>query len=245
MAHFFIVRYPDSPIPVKVKGRLSIGRSENNDIVLTEARVSRNHALISWRESDKQFIVTDLGSSNGTFLNGSKITPSTEYPLQDWDKIRISSSVFTVRYTDKPEIIKSEFKELSERVHTQVTEIMPIVRLMQFDQPAALSGDLAHLCPIELFQMLETGAKTGSLVVKTELGEGHFNISKGMVVSASLNDLRNEMAVFEIINCTKGEFAFVPQLEITEPAEMSSNTTALLMECCRMLDENNKVIKQE
>ena len=53
-------------------GLIRIGRDDVNDIVLDELSVSRKHAEV--RPADDGFEVVDLGSTNGTFLNGRQIT---------------------------------------------------------------------------------------------------------------------------------------------------------------------------
>ncbi len=51
-----------------VRNRSVIGRTDACDVVLSDDRVSRRHAVV-WRESDRTF-VRDLGSSNGTLVDG-------------------------------------------------------------------------------------------------------------------------------------------------------------------------------
>lgn len=63
----------------------TIGRSSNNDIQIAEQHVSRQHAVISFREG--VFMVNDLGSSNGTFVNDQKI--EEPFPLFAGDCIRL------------------------------------------------------------------------------------------------------------------------------------------------------------
>jgi pSer/pThr/pTyr-binding forkhead associated (FHA) protein len=54
------------------KSGASIGRADDNDIVIEEAVVSRHHAKVEYREGN--FIISDLSSANGTLINGRKIT---------------------------------------------------------------------------------------------------------------------------------------------------------------------------
>jgi pSer/pThr/pTyr-binding forkhead associated (FHA) protein len=54
------------------KDIMSIGRSRDNDIVVENLAVSRNHARV--RREDDRYVLTDLNSANGTFLNGVQIT---------------------------------------------------------------------------------------------------------------------------------------------------------------------------
>jgi len=63
----------------------TIGRSPNNTIPIPERHVSRQHAVISFR--DGIFMVADLGSANGTFVNDKQLTDP--YPLMHGDVIRL------------------------------------------------------------------------------------------------------------------------------------------------------------
>src|SRR3989339_1904042 len=67
----------------------TLGRVANTDIMLPYSWVSRKHAMIQ-KEENGRFNLIDLGSSNGTFLNGRKIhTPVT---LQNGDCLGIGST---------------------------------------------------------------------------------------------------------------------------------------------------------
>lgn len=63
----------------------TIGRSSSNDIHIPEQHVSRQHAVINYR--DGIFMVNDLGSANGTFVNGMKV--EEPYPLMVGDELRL------------------------------------------------------------------------------------------------------------------------------------------------------------
>src|SRR4051812_31331790 len=57
---------------------LLIGRQGDCDVVLTHQQgVSRKHATLSYRADDQRLILTDLGSANGTTLNGQLIAGPT------------------------------------------------------------------------------------------------------------------------------------------------------------------------
>lgn len=64
---------------------LTIGRSSNNDIQIAEQHVSRQHAVINYR--DGIFMISDLGSSNGTFVNDQPV--EQPFPLFAGDRIRL------------------------------------------------------------------------------------------------------------------------------------------------------------
>jgi pSer/pThr/pTyr-binding forkhead associated (FHA) protein len=242
MKNLFIVRYPEKPICVPEKGKVTIGRAAENTIVLAEPRVSRLHAQIEWREFMKKYVLVDLGSSNGTFLNSGRVNSLHEMALGDRDKIRVASSVMTVRFADDISVISNEFMEFRQRIHCQVTEIIDLkdVKEKKIQIPghsAAISGDLEHLCPIELFQMLEAGRKTGHLSLTTSIGNGYFNFKNGKIITARFKNIEDEKAVFESLKSTHGRFEFHPLSEIKDKPQISATTSALLMEGCRLMDE--------
>lgn len=63
----------------------NIGR-ENCQITISDDSISRNHAQIA-QTQDGNFCITDLGSSNGTLLNGKKLKEKTYYKLQTGDEL--------------------------------------------------------------------------------------------------------------------------------------------------------------
>lgn len=69
----------------------SIGRDRNSDIVLSELRVSRNHAMLR-RLGEADYYLIDSGSSNGSLLNGRSLTIPTR--LRNGDRIIIGSTEF-------------------------------------------------------------------------------------------------------------------------------------------------------
>ncbi|MBE2266848.1 MAG: FHA domain-containing protein [Anaerolinea sp.] len=66
-------------------GSASIGRLDNNEICIKEQHVSRQHAIIDYR--DGVFFITDNDSANGVFINDERITEP--YPLIAGDVIRL------------------------------------------------------------------------------------------------------------------------------------------------------------
>jgi pSer/pThr/pTyr-binding forkhead associated (FHA) protein len=64
--------------------RLSIGRAEDNDVVLPDNGVSKHHAYIEHR--DGAYVIVDNDSANGVFVNGEK---AKERVLKYWDEIQI------------------------------------------------------------------------------------------------------------------------------------------------------------
>lgn len=80
----------------------SIGRSPDNDVCIPERHVSRQHAVISFR--DGIFVISDLGSANGTFVNDKKLTDA--FPLAHGDIIRLYVPVLNFSATATAEEIE-------------------------------------------------------------------------------------------------------------------------------------------
>lgn len=68
---------------------VTIGRVADNTIEIDDASVSSHHAQLSLQGND--YILKDLGSTNGTRLNGKNIAPEEEHRLQDGDHVRFGS----------------------------------------------------------------------------------------------------------------------------------------------------------
>lgn len=95
-----------TPMVVYPKQEIILGRRDPNtggmpDVDLTtyagyRMGVSRRHSAI--RLQDKQLNVSDLGSSNGTFLNGTRLTAHRPYQIHDGDEIRLGQMVLRVYF---------------------------------------------------------------------------------------------------------------------------------------------------
>ncbi len=74
-----------------VGNSVNIGRSEENDIQISDMSVSRTHLNIM--EKDGSFFVKDLNSQNGTYVNGTRITPDRYYEIREDSPIVIGMTL--------------------------------------------------------------------------------------------------------------------------------------------------------
>ena len=86
-------RRPTAVLPLPAR-RLRIGRTADNDLVLSDLSISRRHAELR-KTSDGTYQIVDLGSHNGTFVNGQRVTSAT---LTEKDIVGIGHATF--RLTD-------------------------------------------------------------------------------------------------------------------------------------------------
>ncbi len=103
------VRHNDQPIAIERHGRLILGRNDPNDpnhqpdIDMSdyqgaELGVSRKHVVIDAAHNPP--LIIDLGSYNGTYINGQKLMPEKPYPLRSGDELRLGRMVITVYHKE-------------------------------------------------------------------------------------------------------------------------------------------------
>jgi pSer/pThr/pTyr-binding forkhead associated (FHA) protein len=78
--------------PLEGDQPLTVGRMPDCEIVVDDPSVSKHHARLSWSEATRQVHVEDLGSSNGTHVNGVQI--STIRVVNDGDALSFGDARF-------------------------------------------------------------------------------------------------------------------------------------------------------
>lgn len=85
-----------------------VGRSSSSDIAVNDKKVSRNHARIIFKNGS--YIIEDLNSKNGTYVNGSRISGARN--LNPGDIVKTGSSEFTFNIDIKSQKMVSKNKPL-------------------------------------------------------------------------------------------------------------------------------------
>jgi pSer/pThr/pTyr-binding forkhead associated (FHA) protein len=91
------------------EGEIQIGKGPRNDVVMADAAVSAAHAII--RGEGEQYTITDIGSRNGTFVNGERLSNARQ--LNHGDVIGMGLSKLTFRFTDYNETGAVELDKVS------------------------------------------------------------------------------------------------------------------------------------
>lgn len=214
---------PLAPVRVEPGREIVLGRSAECSLQLPAASASRRHACVAWR--DGAVVLRDLGSTNGTFLNGARV--SAETPLRSGDKIRIGGL---------------EILFCCVEAGTDVSGVAQTRTVVSFWPGRSAGGDAlrGNLEKVPLFavlQMLEMGRQSGCLAVDTPSGEGLLWLDAGRVVDAERAGRRGFPAALEIAQASAGRFDFAPGSPAPERS-FDTSVTELILEATRLLDED-------
>ncbi len=87
-ARVVVINGEDAGMAFMLKGTMSFGRAESSTVTIRDAKVSRQHAQI--QQQGNEYILVDLNSSNGTFVNGERIE---EHVLSNGDELMIGDCI--------------------------------------------------------------------------------------------------------------------------------------------------------
>jgi pSer/pThr/pTyr-binding forkhead associated (FHA) protein len=224
---FISGKYQGGEFPLRPHREIVIGRSSELDMVLVEDMVSRKHAKIT--TDDKTVSIQDLGSTNGTFVNGEKIR---KVELKDGDRILIGTSIVKLVYVDGENTNGLSETEARSRMAVTANKRPPT---------KSMSGSIEEIPLPDLLQLLSTSRKSGVLVLRSDGGVGKLYLRKGQIYFASIDDSFNmgpRKAIFRMLTWTQGFFELEPPDERAVLEELQDSTEGLLMEGMRQLDEH-------
>jgi adenylate cyclase len=163
-----------SNFPV-LKDMIVIGRSEENDLVLPHQSVSRNHARIT--KEEKGYVLTDLGSFNGTKVSGKSIQ---SIRLKNNDQIKIGKIMLKFSTGEKP----------------AQSPVPTVVLTKESDD------EKAHSTIIESSAEDSSGMESQSLLISTGKGESpeESDISPSLEKESQPSEIREELLSLERMN---------------------------------------------
>lgn len=104
MTNLYVVNGSDEGRSFDLKGdTIYIGRSPDNDIQIKDRFVSRKHLRIFRKES--KYLIKDLESKNGTFINGKQIPSGVEFELKEGLTIAIGMSVICLDKESSEDVV--------------------------------------------------------------------------------------------------------------------------------------------
>ena len=186
---------------------------------------SRRHAEVYPEGAD--FYVRDLGSKNGTYLNGERLARARE--LRPGDRIGVGSCAITFC---RIEGSLAGFLSDPAGHETMVFSREAMAR-------EVFRGELAEIPIFVVLQMLEMGHKSGVLEVAADAGPARIWLADGQPVHAETEKARGMDAALAIVGATRGGFQFGAGGE--PPARsLAGSMTELLLEASRQIDESQR-----
>jgi ABC-type multidrug transport system ATPase subunit/pSer/pThr/pTyr-binding forkhead associated (FHA) protein len=177
------------------KDRITIGRDPTNDVVIDHPVVSKKHAELI--KQDGKFFINDLGSTNGTFVNGIKVK---RHQLQELDRIVIGPSELhfsgaSLSHAPDTHVVRLDSVNVSFQVADRTT-----------GKPRLLLDNLSLVVkPKELIGVLgPSGAGKSTLM----------NVLNGFVKPTEGKVLYNGVDLYRNLDALKSTIGFVPQEDI-------------------------------
>ncbi len=232
---FISGKYQGGEFPLKVDKQIVIGRSHDLDVVLVEDMVSRKHAKIL--VSASTITIEDLGSTNGTFVNGEKVKQAS---LKEGDRILIGTSILKLVEQGADSVVTDE------RVAKQRLEEAAAAQAARSTKTSSMTGKIEEIPLPDLLQLFHTSKKNGVLAV-TNRQEGRIYLRQGRVYYAVIDDNHNlgpQKSFNRIITWEQGDFELRPADNQEFMVELDESTEALLMDALRQLDEFKRVQPQ-
>ncbi len=204
-------------------------------MVLVEDMVSRKHARISAHNGTLE--IEDFGSTNGTFVNGEKITKAR---LKEGDRVLIGTNIIKLVHRDHVAAdgggpgMGAPGQAGGNDHHTQAS------RTTGATLTGSISGLIEEVPLPDLLQLFSTSRKSGVLVIRTEVDTAKIYLREGRVFYATINDdpeISPYKAFYRVLAWRTGTFSLEQPTDETFDEEINESIENLLMEGMRQLDE--------
>jgi len=253
---FISGKYQGGEFPLSSGSEIVIGRSSDLDMVLVEDMVSRRHAKIAM--NDGNVILQDLGSTNGSFVNGEKVK---RIRLRDGDRVLIGTSIIKLIKRNE-----SGYDESTGDIQIDVTDLNVDSLDDEFDEvrldgetsissstakadrayrdgnltTRSMYGSIKEIPLPDLIQLLTTSKKNGILEVESDAFVGRIYLREGQIYFAAINDKTDVdpyKAIYRIMTWQDGTFELLPEDDRKFSTEISGSPESILMEAMRQMDE--------
>jgi hypothetical protein len=229
---FISGKYQGGEYPLEEGREVLAGRSSDLDMVLVEEMVSRRHARIELR--DGIISIEDLGSTNGTFVNGEKIVRGE---LREGDRVLIGTSILKVVVGAEPSAAGGRKLEAQPGRRAALRP-----RGVAGDEAPRMTGSLDEIPLPDLLQLFAASRKNGVLVIRGEERVGRIYLSEGQIQHAAFDgqpELGALKCMYRMLGAKGGVFELEPPHDRPIENPLGVSVQEVLMEGFRQLDELN------
>ncbi|MCK5688953.1 FHA domain-containing protein [Myxococcota bacterium] len=229
---FIAGRYKGGEFVINDGDEIYVGRAAELDIVLVEDMVSRKHVKITCE--GKELEISDLGSTNGTFVNGEKISHTD---LDENDRILIGTTIIKVLPHEK----------VSSIAPGSVRELLRAAGA-QDEDATSLSGDLIEIPLADLLQLFAANRKTGILTLYDgpNQSSGKVVVNEGTLEYAAIETeaaITSLKAIARMVAWKEGSFRLDDyQTPETIDSELATPAESIVIDALRLSDEINLIL---
>ncbi len=228
---FISGKYQGGEYPIAEGQEIVIGRSSELDMVLVEEMVSRKHARIAL--TDGTINIEDLGSTNGTFVNGEKVQQGT---LREGDRVLIGTNILKVVAAPQDAEARANLKAMAVGRVTAKQQPSP----RSTEEAPRMSGILEEIPLPDLLQLFGTSRKAGVLVLRSAGREGRIYLNDGRIRFAEFEGVPGVpplKVLYRMLGWQTGSFALDPPDTREFEGGVDVSAQEVLMEGFRQQDE--------
>lgn len=201
---------------------VSIGRSTKNDFAVGDESLSRQHCQIEYIKGE--FFITDLGSANGVYLDGTRIPSNTKTPFTTFLQLHIAS--LECQVTDLEDAPPIEYQPRPLEDQKTVNELTKTVSLSKrvFPKKEAVKKDNSLFIKIAAFLIIAAGVYyqfSGEKNVESETITSDQLIEKNVPVP--LRDVKDEFMSLEAYESIEADKTCVDQEDICKQLKLSTD----------------------
>ena len=197
MPKIYIMNGPDKGRSFEVdEETVFVGRAPDNEIPVKDKSVSRKHLKIVKR--DERYYVTDLGSKNGTFVDGKRVTSGKEYQVREGMPIAAGKTFLSVGKAYPEDVLAvldsiDLFKELDKQGKNDVE-----------DRPMTAKGNMDLICKVSNVLMQSLNLKEVMERILHYILELLKRVDRGVIILID-QETGRASEVISIIKSTKDD----------------------------------------
>ena len=188
----------------------TLGRARDCEVIVEDPVSSRHHARITVNALGSQMTIEDLGSQNGTYVNGRKI--SKPWTLEDWSRIRIASATYLLSFVERGQSVPGGNKFIEDEADMTVA----LENAKKGGLPtwtggshSNFAGEIGTFTLIDVLRVMLGGSPSGALHVAVQGGEGRIDVRGGQIRNAVYQKIKGVDAMAALSEFEHGLFWFV------------------------------------
>jgi hypothetical protein len=216
----------------------TVGRSVAADVTILDLTCSRNHCRLD-RDPAGRLVLTDLGSTTGTWLGGRRLPAGVPTPVSPGAELRVGETSLVLSGDPFLPDREADRQAAVTALAAVALDRAPTTRL---SRAAHLTGNLSGMSFSQVVQLLSNAGKSGELLVETPKGRAGVRFRRGQVEDAywprgAAAPSSPEERFLALTRLRRGRFSFRQERPSSRRGPIARETLGLLIEAARRADE--------